>query len=177
MSTHPNSSNSTWRNGNWNTNKWNANAWNFRRHDRFFHNQSFFWPFFGSYPWPFNAFGYPLYAAYNYYNPGYYDNYGSGYYGDSYYGDMIAPDYTPMFPIDQQPQDYSPAAVADRAHIDVILPDANAQVWFNGVLTTMTGERRSFASPPLAAGNSYTADRPRLAHLFLEGFHTALAHA
>lgn len=151
--------NNTWRNGTWNSNAWN-NAWNFRHHNGF-HNGFFFGPFFGFYPWPFNVFGYPLYAAYNNYNPSYYDYYGSGYYGaypysDAYYGDMFGPDYTPMYPIEQQPQ--TQAAVADAAHIEVILPDAQAQVWFNGVLTRVTGERRSFASPPLTPGNSYSYD-------------------
>jgi uncharacterized protein (TIGR03000 family) len=54
-----------------------------------------------------------------------------------------------------------PAALAiaqargDRALVDVHFP-ANAEVWFEGVKMTQSGNDRLFESPPLTAGHSYS---------------------
>ena len=42
------------------------------------------------------------------------------------------------------------------AHLDVHVPDANAQLYFNGALTRQTGTDRTFVTPPLTSGTSYT---------------------
>ena len=42
-----------------------------------------------------------------------------------------------------------------RAAIDVVLPDPDAAVWFDGKLTTSRGTTRSFQSPSLEPGKSY----------------------
>src|SRR5262249_59956799 len=40
--------------------------------------------------------------------------------------------------------------------LEVILPSEDAQVWVDGRITTSTGARRSFASPPLQPGKIFT---------------------
>jgi uncharacterized protein (TIGR03000 family) len=44
---------------------------------------------------------------------------------------------------------------ADKARVVVILPDAEAQVWFSGQLVYATGTRRTFLTPTLRAGQYY----------------------
>jgi uncharacterized protein (TIGR03000 family) len=51
---------------------------------------------------------------------------------------------------------YQPAAASDVANIEVVLPDAQARVWFDGNSTTSTGKDRLFHSPALASGSTYT---------------------
>jgi uncharacterized protein (TIGR03000 family) len=46
---------------------------------------------------------------------------------------------------------------ATTAALEVRLP-ADAELWFEGVLTTQTGERRLFATPPLHSGVTYSYD-------------------
>jgi uncharacterized protein (TIGR03000 family) len=43
----------------------------------------------------------------------------------------------------------------DRAHIQLLVPE-NAEVWFQGEKTTLTGSRREFVSPLLTPGGVYT---------------------
>lgn len=43
----------------------------------------------------------------------------------------------------------------NKAHIWLHVPE-NADVWFEGVKTTQTGETRYYYSPPLAAGKKYS---------------------
>jgi len=73
---------------------------------------------------------------------------------DSGYGPSAAPaagDYQPLYPLAT-----APAEPDTAAHVTVKAP-ADAQLWFNGTLTTTTGTVRQFDSPPLAAGK-YTYD-------------------
>jgi uncharacterized protein (TIGR03000 family) len=42
------------------------------------------------------------------------------------------------------------------ALITVVLPRADAEVWFEGVRTTRTGTEREYVSPPLSVGSKYT---------------------
>jgi uncharacterized protein (TIGR03000 family) len=42
------------------------------------------------------------------------------------------------------------------ARVEVIVPSADAAVWFQGVKTSQTGTIREFVSPPLARGSSYS---------------------
>jgi uncharacterized protein (TIGR03000 family) len=44
---------------------------------------------------------------------------------------------------------------SNKAHISLAVP-ADAQVWFDGKATRLTGTRRTFASPPLTPGRTYT---------------------
>jgi uncharacterized protein (TIGR03000 family) len=48
-----------------------------------------------------------------------------------------------------------PPAAEEVARIRVIVPD-DAQVFFDGTLTTQTGAQREFVSPPLVPGSRYT---------------------
>jgi uncharacterized protein (TIGR03000 family) len=45
---------------------------------------------------------------------------------------------------------------SSRAHIEVTVPRADAQVWIQGTLMQQTGTTRQFVSPPLAADSKYT---------------------
>jgi uncharacterized protein (TIGR03000 family) len=51
---------------------------------------------------------------------------------------------------------YAPAA-DNAARIQVVVP-ADAQVWFDGKATKMSGARRQFESPALTPGRQYTYD-------------------
>jgi uncharacterized protein (TIGR03000 family) len=72
-------------------------------------------------------------------------------------GPWIAPEYRfrPFadYPADGWYEDFPLANSA--AQIVVTVPDANAQIWVEGQLTSMTGEQRVFESPPLERGFSY----------------------
>ncbi|HZZ82531.1 MAG TPA: TIGR03000 domain-containing protein, partial [Gemmataceae bacterium] len=74
------------------------------------------------------------YYNYGYSSPGYYD------YGQN--------SYTQSSSVYVQPMDY--------ANIRVIVPDANAQVWFDGTLTKQTGTDRLFSTPTLTNGSTGT---------------------
>jgi len=96
-----------------------------------------------------------------YYNPGYYG--GTGYYsgyGPNYYsgGTYGAPSYDYAAPpVDYgaaQPQPQQ-AVPQNRAQIHVILPDPEAQVWFDGRKTNATGPTRDFTTPDLDPGADY----------------------
>jgi len=54
------------------------------------------------------------------------------------------------------PAKYETAIDETAAHIQVRLPRADAQVWFQGGATTQTGLLREFVSPALTAGGTYT---------------------
>jgi uncharacterized protein (TIGR03000 family) len=56
------------------------------------------------------------------------------------------------------PEAVTGAAQADgpRAEVDVRLPTPDAEVWFDGVPTKLTGTRRQFFTPPLRTGGKFT---------------------
>lgn len=62
--------------------------------------------------------------------------------------DPVAQPFTPPMP----------AAVTQdsSAYVRVLVPDAQAKVWFDGALTTTTGTERLYHTAPLAPGGSYT---------------------
>jgi uncharacterized protein (TIGR03000 family) len=126
-------------------------------------------------------YGYrPYYRSYGYYYPysygssGYYPDYDNSYpyvwpsptydSGDaSAYGD-VAPSYadgtTSAAPSQGDYQSlYPPATVSapseTGAHVTVNVPE-DAQLWFNGTLTTSTGTVRQFDSPPFTPGYRYS---------------------
>jgi uncharacterized protein (TIGR03000 family) len=52
---------------------------------------------------------------------------------------------------------YRDEAVGDsRAHLDVRVPTASAELWFDGVRMQQSGLDRSFVTPPLQPGSAYT---------------------
>lgn len=86
--------------------------------------------------------------------PGYY--YGPGYsYGSPgyYYSDPVVQGP----PTDIRQSFYSdPKVSVQAATVRVLVPIADAQVWFNGAATTQQGMQRVFSSPPLDQGYQYT---------------------
>jgi len=106
------------------------------------------------------------YSSYGYYGNGYspysYQNYGSAYqYAPSYYN--LSPSYS-LFPSTygytqpQIQQSFYPAPMTpvQSVAVTVLLPVANAQVWFQGAATSQQGTERVFQSPPLEANHAYT---------------------
>jgi len=111
--------------------------------------------------------------GYGYYG-GYYSPllYGSGAYMSGGYGvapDNYSPDYSATAPDYSLSNYYTPSATTAAAvtavipapdstpgpaTVDVHVP-ASAEVWFEDVLTTQTGDWRRFQSPPLAVGTDY----------------------
>jgi uncharacterized protein (TIGR03000 family) len=84
----------------------------------------------------------PAYTpAYPGYTPNYYD---------------AAPLY-PAPPMRRRQAYYvAPVAAQQFARMTVLLPTADAQVWFDNTATSQTGMKRSFDSPPLEANHRYT---------------------
>jgi uncharacterized protein (TIGR03000 family) len=117
------------------------------------HNHGFnsWWPWLAAFGlWPGVGWwgGYPgYYDALPYY--GGYGGYGAyAGYGGAPYSDVMPP-YNPTV---------SPPPIqanANTAQMDVFVPDENAQVWFDGNLTSSKGSTRYFDSPPLQAGSKY----------------------
>lgn len=106
---------------------------------------------------------------------GYYSPY--GYYGGRGYSAFYqglaysyAPNYyyaTPSYyyaepayvaPTTQFRESYYPAPVVTRqsANVTVLVPAADAQVWFENSATSLQGMERLFHSPPLESGHNYT---------------------
>jgi uncharacterized protein (TIGR03000 family) len=101
---------------------------------------------------PFGWYGYGLggYGGYGGYGYGGYGGYGygptyAGYYAPGAYDDQAVVPATEEAP----PKD-------DAAHILVIVPSDDAEVWFEGVKTKQTGKEREFVSPVLPEGKNFT---------------------
>jgi uncharacterized protein (TIGR03000 family) len=69
-------------------------------------------------------------------------------------GGALAGRTAPQVSVDPSEFAGSPTALIP-AHIRVILPDANARVWFGDHGTTSTGADRLYRSSPLAGGATY----------------------
>jgi uncharacterized protein (TIGR03000 family) len=128
------------------------------------------------YPWYYGSYFYPAYSYdwyggypwYNYYPTDYYGWYGSYPYSASYpyayspstydyttpysYGAYSTPSEAYYGSVDQ-------SAVAEQnvARVRVLVPP-DAQVWFEGQLTTEGGPERMFATPELEPGREYSYD-------------------
>lgn len=95
-----------------------------------------------------------------YYYPSYYYP-GSYYYGPSYY-DYAYPPTTYVYPrtTTAYPPTSLPSApeglAPNQAKIQVILPDPEAQVFFDGAKTSSLGRVRLYDPPTLAPGQSFT---------------------
>ena len=86
--------------------------------------------------------------GYGYYGGRYYSPYN---YTDSYYADPIV-----QVPAnDIRPSYYSPSATQQTATVTVLVPRADAKVWFDGAPTSQTGMERRFYTPALDSG-TYT---------------------
>jgi len=100
--------------------------------------------------------GYGGYGRYPYYSS-YYPYYSSYYYPNYYPSTTVYTYPTTNYytsPVTTTTSSYFPAQ--DTATVRVILPDPRAQVWFNGALTQQTGTERTYYTPPLTMGTTYT---------------------
>jgi uncharacterized protein (TIGR03000 family) len=110
-------------------------------------------PFYG-YGFGYWPYSYPSNYYYNsYYSEPYYDD------SQSYYDTYAVPDSSYVTPSYTYPSAQSelilPAAL-NQARLEVVVPDANAEIWIQGAKTTTTGTRRVYVSPALSSGTSYT---------------------
>jgi uncharacterized protein (TIGR03000 family) len=114
----------------------------------YYHNHGFY----GGYLWPWLWGGgvYTGYYPYSYSYPTYYDYPYNGYYNDYVPYQTYVPNYNY--------NDVAPAnaVAASTAQIEVLVPRADAQVWFNGSLTSTQGTRRDFDTPALQPGSNYS---------------------
>lgn len=108
-----------------------------------------------------NLFGLGIYGGPGYYGIG---GWPYSYYANDYYGYYPPYDYdSPVVPNggyyggpqigDQVP---TPQVQDLVAHIDVVVPDPDATVWFNGFQTTSRGTTRHFDTPQLQPGGNYS---------------------
>lgn len=131
----------TWNRGTVNAGTWNRGTWNGNRYyaNRYYGNNYY------------RGYGYGLPYLSGYW-PNYYSGYGYSYpYVNTnpyYYSDPYAAYDTPA------PTNYD--SVANSASVEVIVPDPNAAVWFDGTATTQTGTERWFQTPALTGNASYT---------------------
>jgi uncharacterized protein (TIGR03000 family) len=88
--------------------------------------------------------------------------YSNGYYGPfaQGYGYDYAPGYdgtpalqTPAMPLRQS---YFPRTSSQSASVTVLVPTADAKVWFDNTATTQNGMERSFVSPALEPNQNFT---------------------
>jgi len=140
----------TWHGGHGNT--WHGGSWNgyhggYYSHHDYWRGRYWRYPYLGAwwgYPYWGGLYGY----SYPYSDSGYYD------YAPDYYS---MPDYYGYYPPTPQ-YDYgsyvTPAAQA-TAHIDVRVPNPDAEVWFEEQPTAQRGDFRRFESPLLDAGRTY----------------------
>jgi uncharacterized protein (TIGR03000 family) len=83
---------------------------------------------------------------------------------EAFTGQRLPSEAAPMTAYYYQPV---PAA-ADTASIEVVVPDLQAHVWFDGTSTTTVGTDRFYQTPTLAAGSTYSY---RLKASWIEGGH------
>jgi len=118
----------------------------------------------------YRGFGTGLYLGSPSYSYGYgYPSYGYNYaypdYGSSY---VYEPSYTYVQPTTVVPPGaYAPLNLgttvmppveeSTTVTVDVVVPET-AEVWFDGYKTNQAGSSRTFVSPPLEPGHSYTYD-------------------
>src|SRR5262249_26329154 len=115
-------------------NRYYANRW---YGNRFYGGLGFGWPYYGGY-WPYysgSTYNYPYVNAYPYVDTYPYS------YTDPYAAyDTPAPSYN----------------VANSASVEVVVPDPNATVWFDGAVTNQKGTDRWFQTPVLESNATYT---------------------
>ena len=99
----------------------------------------------GHHPSLWFGLGYYSYPTYRYYDYGYSYGYPRSY---TYSGSVYA----------SRPASVREGAVAraNTARIEVLLPDPEGEVWFEGRKTRSTGTTRAFRTPPLEPGKAYT---------------------
>jgi uncharacterized protein (TIGR03000 family) len=91
-----------------------------------------------------------------YYSPGYYSYPSTSYYyapSDYYYPSTSYPS-TNYYPSTAQSYPETNPLPNNSAQIRVIVPDAQARIWFDGTLTQQTGTDRLFHTPPLQGANN-----------------------
>jgi uncharacterized protein (TIGR03000 family) len=129
------------------------------------HHHRFFWPYlnpyyaFGGYPFAGYGWSYPYYPYYPssygpYFNPYAYNPYAFNPYANAYasagsYGDINP--YASSGPGSGSPGTAAPLA----AQAEIVVPDSNADVWFNGEKSNTQGVTRVFTSPPLDPAGQY----------------------
>ena len=119
-------------------------------HNGYYHNNNW-------YPYValgVGALGYGLgYGGYGgYYYPSY--SYGSGpYYYSDYYSTPTYYYPTPTYATDARPSYYSDPG---SASVTVLVPNADAQIWFDETLTTQRGMQRIYYTPPMQQAGTYT---------------------
>jgi uncharacterized protein (TIGR03000 family) len=98
----------------------------------------------------------------SYYGGGYYGTptYGMGYYPSTPFyssgGSYFAPNVIVQTPATNVRQSfYMDPNAANVASMRVLVPNASAQIWFDGAATTQTGTERIFVSPTLTPGSKY----------------------
>jgi len=102
------------------------------------------------YNYPYGYSGYYSSPGYTYSTPAY-DYYAPGYDYSSVpsYSSSGAPAAYQSF--------YPPTTGADtKVHVQVSVPDPNAEIWFEGAQTQQRGTAREFESPELTPGRTYT---------------------
>jgi uncharacterized protein (TIGR03000 family) len=113
----------------------------------------------GSYGLGGYGYGRGLGYGYGYGGAGY--GYGSSAYSPYYSSAYSTPQYSfyPSNIVVQQPTyvpQGPPAIPAGSAQVEVVLPDPNAKVWFDGALTQQTGVDRFFHTPALSPNSTST---------------------
>jgi len=132
----------------------------------FYGGRGYYGNYFGS---PFYGSGYgsgyygysPYYYGRGYYGPQSYGSYYQPYYGGNYYGNYsngYAPGYYSDSSTYAPSMNYRDSSYVDpnAAAITVLVPDANAQVWFDDAPTTQRGTERIFHTPALQQAGTYT---------------------
>ena len=115
-----------------------------------------YWPSYGSRYYTSPAYSY-VYPQYNYVVPRY-SYYPSAYgaYQEQY---LPTPPLTVIAPVVSPPiasQPIAPVVATNRGKIQLILPDPEAEVTFDGVRVDNVGRVRSFDTPPLEPGHTYS---------------------
>jgi uncharacterized protein (TIGR03000 family) len=108
-----------------------------------------YWPYTGYYGGYYGYYPYDTATSYYWdYAPSY--PYVPSYYNSGYPGMNYVPSTTNYSYGSLQPEEKS------RVLVDVKVPKADAEVWFEGSKTSQKGSERQFISPPLSPGRQYT---------------------
>jgi uncharacterized protein (TIGR03000 family) len=106
--------------------------------------------------YPYYRHRYPGYYSSYYYAPNYYSSYYSIYGYTPPYSGGGGVTYVETPAVDQAQEEPQRPPPDGKAHILIVLPTEDAEVWFNAAKTVQQGTMRTFASPELKPRKEYS---------------------
>jgi uncharacterized protein (TIGR03000 family) len=144
-----------WRGGGWGWRGWDGGRWDGGRWDGGGYWDGGRYSYYSGYGSPY---GFRLGYGRGYYRPWYGSSYGPSYYtyGQPTYSTYGTPGYSYEAAYPSESSGMRGMDLGGRVAARVLVPEANAKLWIEGQEMNTTGLNRTFVSPPLDPGYSYS---------------------